>query len=153
MTTNDGFSNITSVIAVGKAHTHGGPTLKQLKEDHGVGVVVDLNDVKSEAKAAEKLGLKYIGKRISLVPTTADLEFLSKTIDEEVKSGRKVYVHCHKGIYRGPTVAVAYLVYKGMKTDDAIKKMKDHRPIALPDIEHSQRLLPRIREFESTIRK
>lgn len=153
MTTNDGFSDITSVIAVGKAHTHGGPTLKQLKEDHGIGVVVDLNDVKSEAKAAEKMGLKYIGKRISMVPTTADLEFLSRTIDEEVKSGRKVYVHCHQGIYRAPTVAVAYLIYKGMRADKAIEKTREHRPTALPDIEHSQRLLPRIREFESTIRK
>jgi hypothetical protein len=149
----DGFSDVTSLLAVGKAHTHGGPTLKELKEDYGVGAVVDLNDVKSEAKAAEKLGLKYIGKRISLVPTTADLDFLSRTIDEEVKSGRKVYVHCHQGIYRAPTVAVAYLIYKGMKADKAIKKTREHRPIALPDIEHSQRLLPRIKEFESTIRK
>jgi protein-tyrosine phosphatase len=153
MTTNDGFSDITTYLAVGKARTHGGPTLKQLKEDHDVGALVDLNEVKSEAKDAKKIGLKYIGKRVPLVPTAADLEFLSQAIDQEVKAGRKVYVHCHKGIYRGPTVAVAYLIYKGMKTDDAIKKMKDHRPSALPDIEHSQRLLPRIREFESTIPK
>jgi hypothetical protein len=153
MTTNDGFSDITSEIAVGKARTHGGPTLKQLKEDHGVGVVVDLNAVKSEAKDAEKLGLKYIGRRVSLVPTTNDLEFLSRAIDQEVRSGRKVFVHCHQGIYRAPTVAVAYLIYKGMKADAAIKKTQKHRPAALPDIEHSQRLLPRIREFESSIRE
>lgn len=148
-----GFSDVTSVLSVGKAPTHGGPTLKQLKEDYGVGAVVDLNDVKSEAKAAAKVGLNYIGKRIPLVPTVEVLESLSEAIDREVKTGKKVFVHCHKGIYRGPTVAVAYLIYKGMDADAAVKKTKDHRPTALPDIEHSQRLLPRIREFESKIRK
>ena len=150
---NESFSDITSVLAVGKAPTLGGPTLKQLKEDHDVRVVIDLNDTKSEAKAAEKVGLKYIGKKIPLIPTVAALEELSETIDREVKAGSKVYVHCHKGIYRGPTVAVAYLIYKGMNADKAIKKMKERRTSALPDIENSQRLLPRIREFESNVRK
>lgn len=126
--------------------------MRQLKEDHKVGAVVDLNDVKSESKAAEKVGLKYIGKRIPMVPTIAALESLSEAIDREVNNGKKVYVHCHQGVYRGPTVAVAYLIYKGMKASDAIRKTKERRPTALPDIEQSQRLLPRIREFESKVR-
>ena len=65
----DGFSDVANLLAVGKAHSHGGPTLRQLKEDHAVGTVVGLNDVKSEAKAAEKIGLKYIGRKIPMVPT------------------------------------------------------------------------------------
>ena len=126
--------------------------MRQLKEDHAVGTVVGLNDVKSEAKAAEKIGLKYIGRKIPMVPTTVVLESLSESIDREVNAGRKVYVHCHKGIYRAPTVAVAYLVYKGLKKDEAVKQVRDRRPTSLPEIEESQKLLPALRQFERRVR-
>ncbi len=127
--------------------------MKQLKEEYKVGVVVDLNDKKSEAKAAKQVGMKYIGKRMnSLVPAPSLLEALTKTIDREVEAGQRVYVHCHKGIYRAPTVAIAYLIYKGMKTDGAVKKVKERRPSALPGIENSEKLIPMLKTFENNLR-
>ena len=149
---DEGFTDITTFLAVGKADTHGGPTMKQLKEEHGIEVVLDLNDKKSEAKVAERSGLKYIGKKTPFIPTPSALEELSKTIDKEIQTGQKVYVHCHKGIYRAPTVAVAYLIYKGMKTNEAVKMVKERRPSALPGIEDSQRLIPTLKAFESNVR-
>src|SRR6266705_5791631 len=101
---DEGFTDITSFLAVGKADTHGGPTMRQLKEEHGIEVVLDLNDKKSEAKIAQRSGLKYIARKTPFMPTPSALEELSKTIDKEVQAGQKVYVHCHKGIYRAPTV-------------------------------------------------
>jgi hypothetical protein len=71
---SEGFSDITSALAVGKAQTHGGPTMKQLKEDHKVGVVVDLNNTKQESQDAKQSGLKYIGKKLPMVPTPSALE-------------------------------------------------------------------------------
>lgn len=125
--------------------------MKQLKEEYGIGAVLDLNDVKSEAKAAEKVGLKYIGKKTPFIPTVAILESLSKTIDREIKTGNKVFVHCHKGVYRGPTAAVAYLVYKGLTVEEAVKQVRDRRPIALPGMEDSKRLMPVLKQYESKV--
>ena len=149
---DESYSDITSLLAVGKADTHGGPTLKQLKQEHNVEVIIDLNDTKSEAKEAERTGLKYVGKKLPMVPTPSALESLSKTIDQEVKAGQRVYVRCHQGIYRAPTVAVAYLIYKGMKTDAAVKQVRERRPSALPGLEDSQRLLPALKQFEERSR-
>ena len=126
--------------------------MKQLKEDHDVEVVIDLNDTKAEAKAAEKAGLKYIGKKTPFIPTVAILESLAKTIDREIKAGRKVYVHCHQGVFKGPTAAVAYLVYKGLGAQEAVKQVKDRRPIALPGMEDSKRLMPLLMRYESKVR-
>ncbi len=126
--------------------------MAQLKEEHGIEVVLDLNDKKSEAKTAERSGLKYIGRKTPFIPTPSALEELSKAIDKEVQAGQKVYVHCHKGIYRAPTVAVAYLIYKGMTTDAAVKKVKERRPSALPGIENSQKLIPALNTFEEKLR-
>jgi len=149
---DEGYSDITSFLAVGKADTHGGPTLKQLKEEHKVEVVVDLNDEKSEAQQAKRAGLRYVGKKVPMVPAPSVLESLSKTIDREVMAGQRVFVHCHQGVYRAPTVAVAYLIYKGMKTEDAVKLVKNRRPLALPGLEDSKRLMPALRDFENRVR-
>ncbi len=126
--------------------------MKRLKEEHQVEVVVDLNDKKSEAQQAKRVGLKYVGKKVSMVPAASVLESLSKTIDQEVRAEQRVFVHCHQGVYRAPTVAVAYLIYKGMKTDDAVKQVRSRRPLALPGIEESKRLMPVLRDFENRVR-
>ncbi len=126
--------------------------MKQLREEHKIDVVIDLNDKKSEAPKAEKSGLKYIGKKRPMVPTPAALELLSKSIDKEVQAGQRVFVHCHQGIYRAPTVAVAYLIYKGTKTDEAVRQVRKRRPLALPGMENSQRLMPALKLFESKVR-
>ncbi len=43
--------------------------MKQLKEEHKIDVVIDLNDKKSEAQKGEKSSLKYVGKKLPIVPT------------------------------------------------------------------------------------
>ena len=126
--------------------------MEELKEKHAISVVLDLNDTKAEARHAEKAGLKYIGKRIPMVPTFETMVSLSKAMDKEVRNGKKVFVHCHQGIYRGPTIAAAYLIYKGMSTQEAIKQIRDRRPSALPGIKNSQKLVPALNSFEKKIR-
>jgi Dual specificity phosphatase, catalytic domain len=150
---SEGFSDITSVLAVGKSEPHGGPTMKQLKEDYGVGVVVDLVLRQGESGEAQRADLTYVGKKLPMVPTPIMLESLSRTIDQEISAGRKVYVHCHEGKFRAPTVAVAYLVFKGVSVDEAVKHVRSRRDSSLPGLEESKKLLPALRLFESRIRK
>ena len=66
--------------------------MKQLKEDHGVGVVVDLVVRKGESGEAQKADLKYVGKKLPMVPTPIMLESLSRTIDQEIGVPRALAV-------------------------------------------------------------
>lgn len=44
-----------------------------------------------------------------------------------------VYVHCAAGISRSATIVLAYMVYKGVKLNDAISMLKVARPIVHPN--------------------
>jgi protein-tyrosine phosphatase len=55
-------------------------------------------------------------------------------IDEVVKTGGKVYVHCFAGISRSSTVVIYYLMkYHKMRFSDAFDLVKKKRPVACPN--------------------
>lgn len=56
-------------------------------------------------------------------------------LDDLLKKGRKVYVHCTAGMGRAPAVVVAYLcwVHK-MSLDAAVRHVKKHRTVAVPNV-------------------
>ena len=46
-------------------------------------------------------------------------------VDGEVKSNRRILVHCHKGISRAPAIGIAYLIrHKQMYFEDAFDHVK-----------------------------
>ncbi len=54
-------------------------------------------------------------------------------IDDVVKDGKKVYIHCQVGHGRSPTLAAAYFMLKeGLSAQDAVFKVKAGRPEAHP---------------------
>lgn len=54
-------------------------------------------------------------------------------IDNVVKDGKKVYIHCQVGHGRSPTLAAAYFIVKeGLSAENAIAKVKAGRPEAHP---------------------
>jgi atypical dual specificity phosphatase len=57
-------------------------------------------------------------------------------------------VHCAEGKGRTGTVLAAYLVYKGLSTDDAIKKVREKRPGSIENMDQENA----IRIFERTLR-
>ncbi len=50
------------------------------------------------------------------------------TLDFLIKKNIKVYIHCHNGHGRAPTLFLAYLIKKGMKVNEAIEFLKSKRP-------------------------
>jgi protein-tyrosine phosphatase len=55
-------------------------------------------------------------------------------IDEVIKNGGKVYIHCFAGISRSSTVVIYYLMkHKKMRFEDAFEFVKKKRPIACPN--------------------
>ena len=62
-----------------------------------------------------------------------------------------VLVHCHAGMQRSAAVVAMYLIAKEqMKSDDAIKFIKEKRPIAF---HHSVNFFKSIKGFEETFNK
>jgi len=49
-------------------------------------------------------------------------------INRIIEQGEKVYIHCHGGIGRAPTMAVAYFLSKGLSLDEVIELIKTNRP-------------------------
>lgn len=55
-------------------------------------------------------------------------------IDDGVKAGGSVLVHCLAGISRSPAIVIGYLMYKdGLSLDQAYNVVKDKRPLIGPN--------------------
>jgi hypothetical protein len=102
---------------------------KVILEQYGVSAVVNLR------KEYDDITKGVWAKKYCYLPTVDDtapaMDHLwqgIRFIDEEIKNGGRVYIHCGAGIGRAPTMAAAYLMHQGTTLDDALKKIKKVRP-------------------------
>jgi hypothetical protein len=63
-------------------------------------------------------------------PTTGQLLLGAQFIEGQVRRGRKVYVHCHGGAGRAPTLCAAYLLRTGLSPHAALEAVHAARPQA-----------------------
>lgn len=106
--------------------------LKQLKVTHLVNVAQD--DMFStiyrpgETNPYEDYGIQYFGIPADDDPSFDLSPFFESTanfIEDAIKSGGVVYVHCLFGISRSTTIVVSYLVQKrGLLVTDALKAVR-----------------------------
>src|SRR5512138_1096955 len=72
-------------------------------------------------------GREIIYQRFSIgdfgLPTPEQMNVLLETIEEELHSGRKIYLHCWGGIGRTGTTVGCYLVRQGMTGADALEQL------------------------------
>jgi dual specificity MAP kinase phosphatase len=61
-------------------------------------------------------------------PTIAQLRMGAAFIDEAVRAGKIVLVHCHAGVGRSAMQCASYLIYTGMQIDEAWDLLKSKRP-------------------------
>lgn len=89
--------------------------------------------VNTTAGFYEQQGIKFLG-----VPAIDMMSFQMKPyfeqaadfIDDAIKSGGKVLVHCRQGISRSATLALAYLmIKKGMTVQDAMRTVRAKREV------------------------
>jgi protein-tyrosine phosphatase len=67
------------------------------------------------------------------VPGAADLVALVGEVEERLRVGERVVVHCGAGKGRAGTLAVALVVRRGLALDDALAHVAAHRPMAGPE--------------------
>ena len=57
-----------------------------------------------------------------------------------ISNGCKVYIHCHLGVSRAPTIVVAYLIkYHGYSLIDAVEYVKKQRNMVQPMVNYFHR--------------
>lgn len=99
----------------------------------GVRVVVSLQGERhDEAVFGELQPLGYLRLPTPdfTPPTEAQLRMGAAFIDEAIKAGEKVLVHCHAGVGRSTMQCAAYLILTGMDLDEAWNTIKNNRPQA-----------------------
>ena len=81
-------------------------------------------------------------------PTIESLQKGIAFMKQEINAGGKIYVHCHLGEGRGPSMVIAYLMSTGMLYEDAFALVKKIRPFIRP----TKPQVERLKEFETLIR-
>ena len=71
----------------------------------------------------------------------------SRWVQERIKQGGRVLLHCEHGVGRSALLACAVLVYDGMNAQDALQLVQHRRWQAAPN----HRQVVRLREFESAV--
>jgi protein-tyrosine phosphatase len=99
----------------------------------GVSVVVSLQAERHDEDAFGNLqpaGYLRLPTTDHTPPTLAQLRMGAAFIDEAIKAGKTVLVHCHAGVGRSTLLCTCSLVYAGMHVEEAWQTVKTHRPIA-----------------------
>jgi protein-tyrosine phosphatase len=113
--------------------------------------VTDVVDTRSEycddaqALAREHIDLLYLPARDTFPLTVEQLMQGAAWVDERIKHGGRVLIHCEHGVGRSVLLTCAVLVYQGMHARDALELVKEKRWQASPN----GRQIVRLREFET----
>ena len=81
-------------------------------------------------------------------PSQKQLLIGAEMIKSFVDNNVKVYVHCMRGHGRAPTLVAAYFILEGVKTENAIKKIRTKRLIHMRSVQ-----IKALKKFEKSFRK
>jgi protein-tyrosine phosphatase len=136
------FDQITPQLWLG-----GAPTYErdyQFLLDHQISAVLDMRAEREgdrEFYAKHDIAYQRLEVLDALVPPEEHLSAGADWIDEQIRGGRTVLVHCAKGRGRSATLVAAYLMrHEGMAFDDCHSLMKDARPLVKLEERHRERL-------------
>lgn len=124
------YSQITDHIFIGSDLCKGVSCPIHGKEFEKLGILVELN-LSAEKKEVPPDGIDIyawipIGDKHA--PTPEQLDLGSAIINEAVKNGKNVYVHCKNGHGRSPTMVAAFMIrYLGKRVDEAVAEILHHR--------------------------
>ncbi|MBP1912398.1 protein-tyrosine phosphatase family protein [Thermococcus stetteri] len=114
------------------------PTEKELDEVvrdfNAVVVLVEEHELPYPLEEWEKRGVEVLHSPIPdfTAPSIEQLLQILRWIEERVKGGKRVLIHCMGGLGRSGTVAVAWLMYsRGLSLREALMEVRKKRPGAV----------------------
>jgi protein-tyrosine phosphatase len=100
----------------------------------GIDAVVDLRSERSELGDVwpPQVEVVRVGLQDHGSPTVDELREAAQAVSGLMRRGREVFLHCHAGFERSPTVACATLLLQGWPLPEAFRRVMESRPRALP---------------------
>ena len=135
------------VIAMHRPTTHDLAALEMCGIDH----VISLSEfpLSSEALSDCHLDATHMPVPDMSAPTLKQMDAFVRRLDNLLKTGHKVVVHCGAGLGRTGTMLAAYLVHTGLSAEDALKEVRLRRPGAI----ESRTQEDAVRDYETHRRK
>ncbi len=140
------FSWIESSVLAGCGRPESVAELEAAKRE-GVGAIVSLTGTPLSPEVIDRLGFAYLHSPLSAIPSIQQLTQIIQFIESQKSQSHPVLVHCGEGIGRTGTVLAAYLVYHGMRADDAIRVVREKRSGSVQTVEQENI----VREFEKVV--
>ena len=135
------------VLVMAGAHVDGAPVVpglwvgaapdrrqvRRLVRD-GIDAVVDLRSERNESDDVwpSEVEVVRVGLQDHGSPTVDELRAAAQAVSGLMHRGREVFLHCHAGLERSPTVACATLLLQGWPLNEAFRRVTESRPRALP---------------------
>ncbi len=141
------FSWLEQAKVAGCARPETEAELKGVKYQ-GVRAIVSLTGTPLSPEVVKRLGFDYLHSHISGTPSTNQLNEIVRFIEKKNAASKPVLVHCGEGKGRTGTVLAAYLVYHGLGSDEAIKRVREKRPGSIENLEQENA----VRQYEKRLR-
>lgn len=117
--------------------------------ERGITAVVNLRtEFDDEAAGIAPERYLYLPTIDDCPPSVAQLQTGVVFIEEEIRRGGSVYVHCGAGVGRAPTMVAAYLVSTGLTTVEAWARIRQVRPFIRP----KRAQIAQVRRFAESLR-
>ncbi len=110
------------------------------------GEVLELS-LQEEPSICNRLGIEFISYPIPDMQVPASIPAtiaLIKDIDNRLKAGKAVAIHCRGGIGRSGLVASCVLVWSGETIENAFERISNARGLPVPETDEQRRWVKRL---------
>ncbi len=94
-------------------------------KDAGIDIIINLEESPFNYDGFE---VKHIPINDFKAPRLSDFEEFVRFVYTGIEDGKRIAVHCRAGMGRTNLMLAGYLVYLGMRPDDALGIVKEKRP-------------------------